>query len=138
MRTIVLLLFIFLFTSQLFSQTQKTVDSLQREEQICLDKGLYMRGCVLRFYAQMDSLLNAVYDRLYHSLDTANRVKLKKEQKRWLVKRDTIFELTVQKIHAGAVKEGFAGGQDEGMFIADQKAAIVKKRVSELMRRLKK
>lgn len=129
---------IFFIATKGFSQTKKTVDSLQNEEQKCLDKGQYMLGCSLNFYDQMDSLLNVVYFKLYHSLDTINQTNLKREQKRWLVKRDNIFKLNSQKIHKEAVKEGFDGGQDERMIIAEKNAIVVKQRVLELIVQLKK
>jgi uncharacterized protein YecT (DUF1311 family) len=128
----------FLIATQSFSQTKNTVDSLQNEEQKCLDKGQYMLGCSLNFYNQMDSLLNVVYFKLYHSLDTSNQGKLKKEQKLWLTKRDKIFKLNAQKTHEEAVKDGFDGGQDERMILADKNATVVKQRVLELIGRLKK
>ena len=138
MKVTTIFALVFLIVTQSFSQTKKTIDSLQNEEQKCLDKGEYMLGCLLDFYDQMDSLLNVVYFKLYYSLDTSNQSKLKKEHKFWLTKRDNIFKLNTQKVHKEAVKEGFDGGQDERMILAEENVTVVKQRVLKLIERLKK
>lgn len=42
-----------------FSQTAKTIDSLETRLQRCLDKGEYMLGCAQTFYTAIDSLFPA-------------------------------------------------------------------------------
>jgi hypothetical protein len=39
------------------SQSLNTVDILERQNQACLDKGVFMLGCSKVFYIQMDSFI---------------------------------------------------------------------------------
>lgn len=115
-----------------YSQLNKTVDSLEKQYQSCLDKGEYMLGCSKLFYQQMDSLLNVYYKKLRSSCDSAQKENLKDEQFAWLEKRDKTFNETQKQTKAGAKKNGSSGGQDEQMFVADKNAQFVKERVIEL------
>ncbi|HUS02881.1 MAG TPA: lysozyme inhibitor LprI family protein [Chitinophagaceae bacterium] len=125
-----------------FSQTIKTIDSLQNAEQNCLDRGQYMLGCAKRFYAQMDSMLNLVYLKLHSTLDNTKQVKLKMEQRLWLAKRNTYFKKTLKKFkdnNPNISPSGSAwGAQDDAMFMYDDNAAFVKTRIWELLRRINK
>lgn len=123
-----------------FSQTKNTIDSLQKAEQNCLDQGKYMLGCAKMFYFQMDSMLNVVYLKLSSRLDLEAQSGLRTEQKLWLAKRDTYFKQTLKKFsgaNPGISPYGSAGGaQDDAMFMYDDNAAFIKKRVLVLLTRL--
>ena len=71
-----------------FSQTIKTIDSLQTRYQLCLDKGQNMLGCSKKNYFQIDSLLNIRYKKLRLTCDSVQKENLKDEQFEWLTKRD--------------------------------------------------
>jgi uncharacterized protein YecT (DUF1311 family) len=125
-----------------FSQTAKTIDSLEDQYQSCLDKGGYMLGCSKTFYAQMDSMLNVAYFKLRSTLDTTKQAALKQEQKLWLAKRDAYFRKTLKKFkdnHPDISPYGSAtGARDDAMFMHDDNAEFVETRVLELLKRLNK
>ncbi len=124
---------IFLFGSLTsFSQTTKTIDSLETRCQVCLDKGEFMLGCSKSFYSQMDSLLNLEYKMLRSKCDKIQKGNLKDEQLEWLSKRDLQFKKNQQQVHKEAVEKEYSGGQDETMFLTEQNASFVKERVIAL------
>jgi len=85
------------FTITGVTQTVKTIDSLEEAHQRCLDTVQYsMLHCEKAFYFQIDSLLNVVYRKLYNSLSITGKATLKKEQRLWLVSRDTYFKKTLK------------------------------------------
>ena len=125
---------IFIFTcSTGFSQTAKTIDSLETQHQACLDKGEFMLGCSERFYLQMDSLLNVQYKKLRSKCDSIQKENLKEEQLQWLSKRDKQFRKNRKQIHAEAKQKGYDGGEIETMILTDKNAMFIKKRVLELL-----
>ena len=116
-----------------FSQTAKTIDTLESQYQACLDKGEFMLGCSERFYFQMDSLLNVQYKKLRAKCDSTQKVNLKDDQVKWLAIRDKQFKYNRQQVHKEAKEGGYEGGQDETMILTDKNAMFVKDRVIELM-----
>lgn len=129
-----ILLIIFCFTCLTgFSQTLKTIDSLQTQYQLCLDKGENMLGCSKMFYYQMDSLLNLRYKKLRLTCDSIQKENLKDEQLEWLAKRDKQFIKNQKHTNKEAKKDGYDGGQDERMILTDTNAMFVKQRVVELL-----
>jgi uncharacterized protein YecT (DUF1311 family) len=115
-----------------FAQTNPTtrgISKLDSAYQICLDKGENMPGCSERYYSQMDSMLNVVYNLLRIRSDTAGRKHLKAEQKEWLSNRDEYFNSLPDN-------EKDLQGEDKEMDIADKKAGYVRKRVLELLGRI--
>ena len=125
---------IFIFTCLTgFSQTEKTIDSLESQHQACLDKGEFMLGCSEKFYFQMDSLLNSQYKRLRAKCDSTQKVNLKDDQIKWLAVRDKQFKYNKQQVHKEAKENGYDGGQDETMILTDKNATFVKDRVVELL-----
>jgi uncharacterized protein YecT (DUF1311 family) len=116
-----------------FTQTLKTIDSLEIQLQNCLDKGKYMLGCSKTFYYQMDSILNARYKQLRLMCDSVQKENLKDEQLEWLAKRDRQFNQNKQQVNKEAKKDGYEGGQDETMFLTEKNAMYVKQRVIELI-----
>jgi len=123
-----------------FTQTVKTIDSLEESNQHCLDERKYMLGCEKHFYLQMDSMLNVVYFKLCASLSNQEKVTLKKEQKLWLKARDAYFEKTLatfKENNPGKSPYGSAfGAQDDAMFMYNDNAAFVQERVIALIKRL--
>jgi uncharacterized protein YecT (DUF1311 family) len=129
-----LLFIIFCFISLTsFAQTLKTIDSVQTQYQLCLDKGEYMLGCSKIFYYQMDSLLNLIYKKLRLTCDSIQKENLKDEQLEWLTKRDKQFIKNQKETNKEAKKEGYVGGQDERMILIHTNASFVKQRVIELI-----
>lgn len=135
-RSVCIVLFFFFLTIISHSQTIATIDSLEDESQSCLDKGEFMLGCSIRFYDQMDSMLNKVYNKLRSELDSSQKELLKKEEKDWLKKRDKFFKQTNAELEKIIKKNGNAG-QDDEMFRYQENARFVKERVLELIKRLK-
>jgi uncharacterized protein YecT (DUF1311 family) len=111
----------------------KTIDSLQTQYQLCLDKGQNMLGCSKVFYYQMDSLLNLRYKQLRLTCDSIQKENLKDEQLEWLSKRDKQFLKNQKQTNKEAKKEGYDVGQDEKMVLTDTNAMYVKQRVIELL-----
>ena len=134
LKTIILFqIFFCFFITSAFSQTKQTIESLENEYQACLDKGQFMLGCANSFYTQIDSLLNLQYRKLLGKLEAAERVRLRNDQRKWLIYRDKQFALLKQQVHKEAVDNGFEGGQDEQMMLIERKAMFVKQRVNELL-----
>ena len=119
-----------------FSQTEKTIDSLERQHQTCLDKGEYMLGCSKKFYFQIDSLLNIQYKKLREKCDNTQKANLKDDQIKWLAARDKQFKYNRQHVHKEAKESGFEGGQDEIMILTDKNSMFVRDRVVELLNKL--
>ncbi len=122
-----------LFCLSGFSQTPKTVDSLEAQLQACLDKGQFMLGCADWFYSQMDALLNVEYKKLRAKCDSVQKVNLKSDQLKWLIARDKQFKFNRQKVHKEAKKGGYDGGQDEEMILIEKNAMFLRERVIELI-----
>jgi len=116
-----------------FSQTIKTIDSLETQYQACLDKGQFMFDCAYKFYSQMDSLLNIQYKNLRSKCDSVQKVNLKDDQLRWLAVRDKQFQFNKQKVNKEAKGNGYNGGQDEIMILTEKNAMFVKDRVIYLI-----
>ena len=83
----------------------------------------------------MDSLLNKVYKKLRSSLDSSKRDGLIKEEKEWLRKRDKYFNQTRAKLEKAQKANGYLP-QDDEMFMYEDNARFVKKRILELIKRL--
>ncbi|UAY52965.1 lysozyme inhibitor LprI family protein [Ferruginibacter albus] len=121
-----------------FSQTIKTIDSLETQYQSCLDQGDRMLRCSETFYYQIDSLLNVRYKKLRSMCDSTQKKNLKSEQLAWLSKRDKQFKSYRQQVYKEAKKGGYNGGEDETMIITDKNAQFVKARLIELIKSLPK
>lgn len=84
--------------------------------------------------------MNVVYWKLYKSLSTPQKASLKKEQKLWLIKRDTYFKKTLKiftDANPGKLPYGGAfGAKDDAMFMYSDNSAFVKDRVIELVKKL--
>ena len=123
-------------SSKNFSQTVSTVDYLSKQYQDCLDRGKYMLGCSKQFYFQMDSLLNVVYTNLRSTLTKEQQLVITRAQQQWLTQRDAHFKQTLakfKKANPGHSPYGSAiGAQDDAMFMYDENAEFVKKRVLSL------
>lgn len=105
---------------------------LKIEHQKCLDQGVHMLDCSIIFYKKSDSILNLVYKKLRNSLNANEKVALKKEQLKWLKKRDKKFDQINQ------LKIGLGNGLDEVMSKNQKKANFVNIRTLQLDSILKK
>lgn len=132
------LIIIFFLCSTFFiarSQTQKTIDSLAKINQDCLDGGRAMTTCASVYYHQMDSLLNAVYQKLYLRSDSSVRIELKKEQLRWLKKRNQYFKKIEKENKKEAEKDETLRHLNTMTDLQDE-ATFVQERVEYLLKRL--
>ena len=120
------------------AQTAKTIVRLEEAEQACLDSGVYMLGCSKKFYLQMDSLLNVVYLQLRSTLNNTQKDSLRKEQRLWLIKRDAFFKKTLAGFKKKNPGRSEDTAQDDAMFMYQYNSEFVKKRILDLMGRLKK
>ena len=75
-----------------YSQTLKKVVEIENKYQECLDSGIGMKNCAIKFYSTSDSLLNVAYKNYKIKLKVLEQNKLKSEQKIWLKKRDDYFK----------------------------------------------
>lgn len=74
------------------SQTLKTIENMLIQYQSCLDTGNAMPRCSTEHYVKTDSLLNVVYNKLLKKYNSVEKKNLKKEQIKWLAKRDLYFK----------------------------------------------
>ena len=123
MKTTLFLLFSLFFVGKSFAQAASEVQKIEEKYQLCLDEGVNMLGCTNRFYTEMDSVLNSVYNTYRATLAQAEKDKLKAEQKAWLTERDAYFKKQNQ------VLDKNNGVVDFTMKIRNENAIFVKKRV---------
>ena len=95
-----------------------------------------MLGCSKRYYYQMDSMLNVVYNKLKASLSQSKKDSLKKEQLNWLKKRDLYFEKQNKEFRYKF--QSGEWGSDMAMITYDNQAEYVKDRVIILIKKLQK
>lgn len=115
------------------AQTTTTIESIKEEHQKCLDNADFMLGCSYDYFNKADSLLNIVYNKIRIRLKKDEKETFRKEQLKWLKKRDAHFKKirkTEEKNEYGII------GNDLKMIIADKQAEFVFERVEELMKRL--
>ncbi len=95
--------------------------------QQCLDTGDDMLGCSQKYYSEMDSMLNVVYNGIIKNLDDDAKIALKKEQLGWLAHRDKAFsDFDNEKISE-------ISSSDNQTLSLNKKADFVKERVVELI-----
>ncbi len=133
MKFIFLLLLTFIISNNAFSQLEKTIDSLHKVEQACLDSGTHMPYCSYAFMQQMDSLLNLVYKKQLLKLDPTEQKELKSDELNWINKRDLYFK-EVDKEFEDSLKSG-AWGRDMRMITYDDKSNFIEKRVLLLIKK---
>ncbi len=128
-----LVLFFMLIGIKSHSQSLKTIEKIEKSYQECLDSGNNMRGCSINYYTKADSLLNVVYQKKREKRTDLEKNNLKKEQLKWLKKRDLYFK----KEYSNLKKEDLVmeGSTDFDMIYYDRKASFVMKRVKELINR---
>jgi uncharacterized protein YecT (DUF1311 family) len=129
-----ILLFFILFSFHSNAQTLKSVTKLETTHQKCLDTGIGMRNCSLKYLNQSDSLLNVAYKNLRLKLSSEEKSELKKEQLIWLKKRDQYFK----KAYSDTRKKGYfeEGSLDFEMVVFDLQADYVFDRVKELIKKI--
>ncbi len=111
----------------------KTIDSLETQYKLCLDKEQNVIDCSKLFYYQMDSLLNFRYKKLRLTCDSIQKENLKDEQLEWLTKRDKQFIKNLKQTNNETQKQGHNGGQDERIIFTNTSAMFIKLRVIELL-----
>jgi len=127
------LLFLALSTYTNFAQTKKQMQASDIQQldtiyQHCLDKGQNMYGCTITYYNVLDSCLNVAYKQLRNKLDKTQQLTLQQEELSWLKTRDQKFK--------SIDKNNNYPGQDGEMMKQNQKDAIVKERVLQLIKKL--
>ncbi|HLO69878.1 MAG TPA: lysozyme inhibitor LprI family protein [Flavipsychrobacter sp.] len=65
---------------------------MEAQNQSCLDKGIDIIGCQIRYYQQLDSVLNLTYRNLRSKLSEKEKASLKTKQLKWLRERDAYFK----------------------------------------------
>lgn len=127
------LLFLTLVTSLSIAQTKKQIQAKDIQQldtiyQHCLNKGENMYGCTVTYYNLLDSCLNVAYKQLHNKLGKTQQLSLKQEELDWLKTRDQKFK--------AIDKNNSYPGQDGEMMKQNQKDAIVKERVLQLIKKL--
>jgi uncharacterized protein YecT (DUF1311 family) len=132
MKNLFFLLFSLFFVQNVTAQTIKDVKTIERKYQLCLDEGTDMLGCTNRFYAEMDKILNTVYNKYSATLTEVEKDKLKTEQKEWLNQRDARIKKQIQVLNRKS------GSNDEIMTLRNDNAVFVKQRVLVLIKKITK
>lgn len=104
------------------------IDTLEKKNKECLDKGVNMLNCSQNYYIQMDSLLNVVYNRIKGELNTNSKEILRTKQLDWLKIRDAEFKKINSK------ETGLGNGRDDLMSKTQDKADYVKERICFLIK----
>jgi len=125
----------FIFTITVKAQNLEELTGIDKNYKACLGKETNMLGCSQLYYSQMDSLLNVAYNKLRKPLDQSGKAALKNEQIKWLGIRDAYFK-KLDKEYAAENSNGFAGN-DSSMIAISDKAKFVRKRVEEILKRLR-
>ena len=132
-----ILITFFLFTAICltgFSQTTKTIDSLKKINQACIDSGWRMPSCEYQYLVAIDSILKVVYNKLQSKLNSSERATLKKEQLNWLKQRDIYYKNSDKEfedsLHAGN------WGDEMRVITIGEKADFTEKRVLVLIQGL--
>jgi uncharacterized protein YecT (DUF1311 family) len=115
------------------AQTIESVENMATKYQTCLDTGVDMLGCSKRFYFQMDSMLNVVYENQITTLEASKKATLERQQIAWLKKRDNYFKKQDKKSQYKIRKSEW--GKDMEMITYDEKANFIKRRVIDLIKR---
>ena len=126
---IIIAFFCFAFSN---AQTAASIKEIKDNYQTCLNQADFMLGCSYDYYNKADSLLNVVYNKVRIRLKPDQREQFRKEQLKWLKKRDARFK----KIRKRNLGEGGLVRDDQKMMVADEQAEFIFQRVEELMKRL--
>jgi len=113
------------------------VDSLTKVNQKKLDAGVNMLQTEKSYYAQMDSMLNVVYQDLIKSYNKTDAEHLKKEQRQWLMERDTFFSNIQKKYQKESGSLDFLP-KDYQLIIYGEKTLFVEEKVHTLINLLDK
>lgn len=130
-KRVLIAVLIFMCRANAFCQPAATLDSIDQAYQACLDSGVYMYGCSVNYYAQMDSMLNVVYNSRMKNEDTALKARLKQDERKWLIRRDVYFKKLEKNLDTRVRKYGPV--QDDAMIMVDKKARFVRNRVLYLL-----
>lgn len=119
-----------------FSQNASTIGSLRKITQICLDSGWHMPSCEYEYFVQLDSILNIVYYKLQSRLNSTDKQALKKEQLKWLKRREILYSKSYKE-YLDSLHSGNWGPEMRVIAIGD-KTDFTEQRVLELIERLNK
>lgn len=108
------------------------LEQLDAAHQQCLDAGVGMMDCSYRYSKQMDSMLNVVYKDLMSVSSKDAKNKLRMEERSWIQKRDAELKKIYSDISRQRQMEDFVP-QDARMMAYDAEAAVIRKRVVELI-----
>ena len=129
------LLIVFAFlTCTIYSQNIKTLEKMDDSYQNCLDAGINMHECSVKYYIKADSLLNVVYKKIRLNLNLSKKEALKKEQLLWLKKRDKFFIVANKSISQDV---GSNVNEEFIMKYNDKKYLFVYDRIEELLKKYK-
>lgn len=117
------------------AQTRPQLTFLNQKYETCLGEGSNMVGCSQVYYIQMDSVLNVVYNNLRKTMSSAEKIAFKNEQLKWLSNRDAYFKLVDKNM--AAENDLSVNGKDTQIITLDEKVQFVRRRVEELLRRVK-
>ena len=133
MKFIKQLIFLFLIFvgKSAFAQLEKTIDSLQKVQQACLNTGRGMPYCPYLYMQQMDSLLNLAYSKLRVTLTPIEQKKLKIDELTWITKRDLYFK-EVDSEYRAKIESG-EWGKDMRMLSYQDKSDFIENRVRVLL-----
>jgi hypothetical protein len=122
-------------SAQTRSQLLRDLRSIDEDYKEYLEDGTAMMAYAGWYSGEMDSMLNVVYRRLQATNTKEQNVALKADEIRWLKKRDALFTKMDRKLERDYPK---AVPHDEQMFVWDNQAMYIRKRVLYLIHKLPK
>jgi hypothetical protein len=117
-------------------QTLKDIETLKKNGQECLDKGVDMKGCAKHYCFQMDSILSVACERLGSKLKGKEKEAFKKEHTDWLKKKKK-FEAAEERDFQKKFKTK-EWGPDMYMIVYENDAEFIRKRAVAVVKRLNK
>ena len=113
------------------------ISNFDDEHQACLDKGRAMMQCSYQYSQQMDSMLNVVYQELLGGYSSAQKAKLRAEEREWINFRDEELKKIYSTVSSTTGKDDFVP-QDERMIAYGEEAKLTRDRVLVLIDELEK
>jgi uncharacterized protein YecT (DUF1311 family) len=124
---------LFFMGQSVCAQTQRTIDSIEKQEKSCLENGYKQIKCVTVFKQKMDSLMALVYKGLYEGSDPVQQISLREDQSAWLGKQKAFDQKTDDQYNLEVAEKDFS--EVAVMMSLSEKADFVRDRVKELVRR---
>ena len=117
-----------------YKEHLKTID---KQYQLCLDKGEAMHECSRQYMLRMDSMLNIIYKDLISIYDKKEQDELRIKELIWIKEKDNKFTIEWNNLKKLNIQNGFIP-QDDKMMTYDNEAKFIRKRVDELVAELEK